>query len=153
MWDVPRPGIELVSPALTGRFLTTEPRGKPPNLSVASSPRPPPRKRSPGGTISSRHHPDLSSSREVGTVGRSVPPAHTSHTPPHPTSHTQEVSPLLGIHRGQRGQHEAPELPPDLWGLCRLCSECCQWRPEGQPPMLPRLSLCLMVWFLGTYSP
>ena len=28
MWDRPRPGIELVSPALAGRFLTTGPSGK-----------------------------------------------------------------------------------------------------------------------------
>jgi len=30
MWDLPRPGIEHMSPALTGRFFTTEPPGKPP---------------------------------------------------------------------------------------------------------------------------
>ena len=29
MWDRPRPGVELVSPALADRFLTTEPPGKP----------------------------------------------------------------------------------------------------------------------------
>ena len=29
MWDPPRPGIEPVSPALTGGFFTTEPPGKP----------------------------------------------------------------------------------------------------------------------------
>ena len=29
MWDLPRPGIEPVSPALAGRFLTTAPPGKP----------------------------------------------------------------------------------------------------------------------------
>ena len=29
MWDLPRPGIEPVSPALTGGFLTTTPPGKP----------------------------------------------------------------------------------------------------------------------------
>ena len=29
MWDLPRPGIELVSPALAGRFLTAAPPGKP----------------------------------------------------------------------------------------------------------------------------
>ena len=28
MWDLPRPGIEPVSPALAGRFLTTGPPGK-----------------------------------------------------------------------------------------------------------------------------
>ena len=28
MWNLPRPGIEPVSPALAGRFLTTEPPGK-----------------------------------------------------------------------------------------------------------------------------
>ena len=28
-WDLPRPGIELVCPALAGGFLTTEPPGKP----------------------------------------------------------------------------------------------------------------------------
>ena len=30
MWDLPRPGLEPVSPALTGGFLTTVPPGKPP---------------------------------------------------------------------------------------------------------------------------
>ena len=30
MWDLPRPGLEPVSPALTGRFSTTVPPGKPP---------------------------------------------------------------------------------------------------------------------------
>ena len=30
MWDLPRPGIEPVSPALVGRFSTTVPPGKPP---------------------------------------------------------------------------------------------------------------------------
>jgi len=28
MWNLPRPGVEPVSPALAGRFLTTEPQGK-----------------------------------------------------------------------------------------------------------------------------
>ena len=28
MWDLPRPGLEPMSPALAGRFLTTEPPGK-----------------------------------------------------------------------------------------------------------------------------
>ena len=29
MWDLPGPGLEHVSPALAGRFLTTVPPGKP----------------------------------------------------------------------------------------------------------------------------
>ena len=29
MWDLPGPGIEPMSPALAGRFFTTEPPGKP----------------------------------------------------------------------------------------------------------------------------
>ena len=29
MWDLPRPGLEPVSPALSGRFSTTAPPGKP----------------------------------------------------------------------------------------------------------------------------
>ena len=29
MWDLPRPGLEPVSPALAGRFSTTVPAGKP----------------------------------------------------------------------------------------------------------------------------
>ena len=29
MWDLPRPGLEPVSSALAGRFLTTVPPGKP----------------------------------------------------------------------------------------------------------------------------
>ena len=29
MWDLPRPGLEPVSPALAGEFLTAEPPGKP----------------------------------------------------------------------------------------------------------------------------
>ena len=29
MWDLPRPGVEPVSPALAGRFSTTVPPGKP----------------------------------------------------------------------------------------------------------------------------
>ena len=33
MWDLPRPGLEPVSPALAGRFSTTAPRGKPQHLS------------------------------------------------------------------------------------------------------------------------
>ena len=32
MWDLPRPGLEPVSPALAGRFSTTAPRGKPKRL-------------------------------------------------------------------------------------------------------------------------
>ena len=31
MWDLPRPGLEPVSPALAGRFSTTAPPGKPPS--------------------------------------------------------------------------------------------------------------------------
>ena len=31
MWDLPRPGLEPVSPALAGRFSTTVPPGKPEN--------------------------------------------------------------------------------------------------------------------------
>ena len=29
MWDLPRPGLKLVSPALAGGFLTTAPPGRP----------------------------------------------------------------------------------------------------------------------------
>ena len=32
MWDLPRPGLEPMSPALAGRFSTTAPPGKPPPL-------------------------------------------------------------------------------------------------------------------------
>ena len=32
MWDLPRPGIEPVSPALAGGFLATVPLGKPLNM-------------------------------------------------------------------------------------------------------------------------
>ena len=32
MWDLPRPGLEPVSPALAGRFSTTAPPGKPYNI-------------------------------------------------------------------------------------------------------------------------
>ena len=34
MWDLPRPGLEPVSPALAGRFSTTAPSGKPSNSSL-----------------------------------------------------------------------------------------------------------------------
>ena len=39
MWDLPRPGLEPMSPALTGRFSTTAPPGKPSSvlLMAASS--------------------------------------------------------------------------------------------------------------------
>ena len=32
MWDLPAPGIKLVSPALVGNFFTTEPPSKPSNM-------------------------------------------------------------------------------------------------------------------------
>ena len=35
MWDLPRPGLEPVSPALAGGFLTTAPPGKPHSILVA----------------------------------------------------------------------------------------------------------------------
>ena len=34
MWDLPRPGLEPVSPTLAGRFSTTAPPGKPWNLLI-----------------------------------------------------------------------------------------------------------------------
>ena len=34
MWDLPRPGLEPVSPALAGRFSTTAPPGKPRNIAL-----------------------------------------------------------------------------------------------------------------------
>ena len=34
MWNLPRPGIEPMSPALAGRFLTTEPLGKSQDASI-----------------------------------------------------------------------------------------------------------------------
>ena len=34
MWDLPRPGLEAVSPALAGRFSTTAPPGKPKIMDV-----------------------------------------------------------------------------------------------------------------------
>ena len=37
MWDLPRPGLDPVSPALAGRFSTTAPPGKPPGPSFLSS--------------------------------------------------------------------------------------------------------------------
>ena len=36
MWDLPRPGLEPVSPALAGRFSTTAPPGKPPIFKLYS---------------------------------------------------------------------------------------------------------------------
>ena len=36
MWDLPGPGLEPVSPALAGGFLTTEPPGKPQRLLFSS---------------------------------------------------------------------------------------------------------------------
>ena len=36
MWDLPGPGLEPVSPALAGRFLTTVPPGKPPSCTFYS---------------------------------------------------------------------------------------------------------------------
>ena len=36
MWDLPRPGLEPVSPALAGRFSTTAPPGKPNNFDIYS---------------------------------------------------------------------------------------------------------------------
>ena len=37
MWDLPRPGLEPVSPALAGGFLTTEPPGKPQQIYLLSA--------------------------------------------------------------------------------------------------------------------
>ena len=38
MWDRPRPGVELMSPALAGRFFRTEPSGKPPPVVLKAFP-------------------------------------------------------------------------------------------------------------------
>ena len=38
MWDLPRPGLEPVSPALAGRFSTTAPPGKPHSLDTKEQP-------------------------------------------------------------------------------------------------------------------
>ena len=38
MWDLPKPGMEPVSPALAGQFFTTEPPGKPPHAVFISQP-------------------------------------------------------------------------------------------------------------------
>ena len=38
MWDLPRPGLEPVSPALAGRFSTTAPPGKPERIFIALYP-------------------------------------------------------------------------------------------------------------------
>ena len=37
MWDLPGPGIEPMSPALAGGFLTTAPPGKPENFVIIIS--------------------------------------------------------------------------------------------------------------------
>ena len=37
MWDLPRPGLEPMSPALAGRFSTTAPPGKPRKATVLIS--------------------------------------------------------------------------------------------------------------------
>ena len=37
MWDLPRPGLEPVSPALAGRLSTTAPPGKPPTPCILCS--------------------------------------------------------------------------------------------------------------------
>ena len=34
-WDLPQPGIKPVSPALAGRFFTSEPSGKPPRSCIS----------------------------------------------------------------------------------------------------------------------
>ena len=50
MWDLPRPGLEPVSPALAGGFSTTAPPGKPSLLPINSEPH-----SSPYSRGSSRH--------------------------------------------------------------------------------------------------
>ena len=37
-WDLPRPGLEPVSPALAGRFSTTAPPGKPHSIILKNNP-------------------------------------------------------------------------------------------------------------------
>ena len=39
MWDLPRPGLEPMSPALAGGFLTTAPPGKPLDLFLFDNPK------------------------------------------------------------------------------------------------------------------
>ena len=41
MWDLPRPGLEPVSPALAGRFSTTAPPGKPQKCELLRQATPP----------------------------------------------------------------------------------------------------------------
>ena len=38
MWDLPGPGLEPVSPALAGGFLTAAPPGKPPGEFLTTAP-------------------------------------------------------------------------------------------------------------------
>ena len=38
MWDLPRPGLEPVSPALAGRFSTTVPPGEPSSFNIEKIP-------------------------------------------------------------------------------------------------------------------
>ena len=37
LWDLPRPGVEPGSPALAGRFFTTDPPGKPAIMNIRAS--------------------------------------------------------------------------------------------------------------------
>ena len=53
MWDLPRPGLEPVSPALAGGFLTTVPPGKPPWPSLEEEEFHPPGLLLPGGQVNS----------------------------------------------------------------------------------------------------
>ena len=69
-WDLPRPGLEPVSPALAGRFSTTVPPGKPTHSEFEAEPGPTP---GPGDCQSWAL--TLISQRELARRERSSPPS------------------------------------------------------------------------------
>ena len=48
MWDVPQSGIKTVSPALAGRFFTTEPAGQTPIVLLSKRPKIPKKRENEG---------------------------------------------------------------------------------------------------------
>ena len=60
MWDLPRPGLEPVSPALAGRFSTTAPPGKPGSFSCS-------RRR-----VCADHHPASAAGRDPLAMGEPI---------------------------------------------------------------------------------
>ena len=113
-WDLPNPGMEPMSPALTGGFFTAKPPGKP--------------LPSPEWECQYFRHGKARQARVAGSCS-------TQHKSQNEVRRGAPGSEKPGGHQDPTGLSRGPSLKSEAWGERR------SWSQQGRDPALPRQSI------------